>query len=108
VTVETLSLNGYIYSPPEGEEEPIDLSLQVQSIEFPDLVNVTEWGLSIHHVNNLSSISFPKLEYARSLSFNLSGGPLVNLSFPNLRATDASGISIIGNIDAYVYPSPSS
>ncbi|KFY01260.1 hypothetical protein V490_01000, partial [Pseudogymnoascus sp. VKM F-3557] len=98
---EHVSFRGYTRRVPE-DEDPI--SLAVESIEFPDLVNVTQWGVSISFANNVSSIKFPKLERAKWLNFDLSGGPGVNLSFPNLIATDAHGISLTGNIDALEFP----
>jgi hypothetical protein len=107
--VEQISIEGYhpsyVDDPDQGPRETRFMS--IDSIEFPDLVNVTDWGLSIGWAHNISSIKFPKLEYASSLDFDLSGGPVVKLSFPNLRATGVFGISIIGNIDAYILPPPS-
>lgn len=50
--------------------------LRVDSIEFPDLVNITRDGMSIKHANNVSSLKLPKLEDVRgSLSSIFRGGP---------------------------------
>lgn len=78
-------------------------NLRVDSIDFPDLVNITQWGLSIRNAQNVSSLKFPKLEnIERSLDIDLSTGPAVNLSFPRLRVV--RDIVITGKIDAYAPP----
>lgn len=63
--------------------------LRVDSIEFPDLVNITRDGMSIKHANNVSSLKLTKLENVRdSLKLDLSRGPAISLSFPSLRIVD--------------------
>lgn len=73
-------------------------NLRLDSIDFPDLVNITH-GLYIQNAQNVSSLKFPKLENIElSLNINLSAGPVVSLSFPKLRVVH--DILITGKIDA--------
>ncbi|OBT73201.1 hypothetical protein VF21_08720 [Pseudogymnoascus sp. 05NY08] len=79
--------------------------LRVDSIEFPNLVNITEYGgMSVMYAHNLSSLKFPKLENIRgTLNLDLLEGPAISLSFPGLRLA-YSGILIKGKIDALDFP----
>lgn len=73
--------------------------LRVDSIDFPDLVNITDSGMQIKYAHNVSSLKFPKLENVyRVINLDLSGGPAISLSFPSLRVVGA--ILIQGKIDA--------
>ncbi|OBT65092.1 hypothetical protein VE03_05224 [Pseudogymnoascus sp. 23342-1-I1] len=78
--------------------------LRVDSIEFPDLVNITESGMFINYATNVSSLKLPKLENIRgSFNLDLSGGPAISLSFPSLRIVQYS-ILIQGKIDELSFP----
>ncbi|KFY11728.1 hypothetical protein V492_04295 [Pseudogymnoascus sp. VKM F-4246] len=79
--------------------------LNMSSIDFPDLVNVSiGLGVRIADSGNLSSLTMPKLEYIHdALLLDLSGGPAISLSFPKLSRV-LRGISVTGKIDALDFP----
>ena len=102
VEAQQLALQGY-FTQNRNSSGGVDRTvrpLRVDSIEFPDLVNITEWGMSVMYAHNLSSLKLPKLENIRgTLNLDLSEGPAISLSFPGLRLA-FSGILIKGKIDA--------
>lgn len=72
---------------------------EISSIDFPDLVNITD-VLNIRNMHNLASITMPKLENIDGfLRIYLRGGPAISLSFPKLFHVKTD-IDLIGKIDA--------
>lgn len=72
---------------------------EISSIDFPDLVNITA-ELSLENMNNLASITIPKLENIDgSVRIYLGDGPAISLSFPKLFHVKAD-IGLIGKINA--------
>lgn len=102
VEAKQVSLQGYV-TRDRNSSGGIDRKvrpLRVDSIEFPDLVNITVSGLVVQYAQNVSSLKLPKLENVRgALALDLSGGPAISLSFPSLRVVQ-NDILIAGKIDA--------
>jgi hypothetical protein len=77
----------------------VTIFLDMTRISFPDLVNITGYGLEVKDVNTLSILEFPKLENIDGyLDLDIVDGPPINITFPKLSHV-YSGIYVIGNID---------
>ncbi|KAF8852578.1 hypothetical protein BDZ45DRAFT_678267 [Acephala macrosclerotiorum] len=79
--------------------------LNLTSVEFPDLVNVSG-AFAIQYADKIESLSIPKLRKIwTGLRLDLSGSepPAINLSFPSLYDVEF-GIELTGNIDAIDMP----
>ncbi len=103
VDTQQLSIHGHYpwYLDTSAAVEAGARYLRIDSIEFPDLVNITVSGMSVKYAHNVSSLKMPKLEnlISGSLDIDLSGGPAINMSFPSL-LTAYRGVYLTGNIDA--------
>jgi hypothetical protein len=100
IEAQQVALRGYypLYYDNSSAIEKAARYLRVDSIDFPDLVNITG-GMYITYAHNVSSLKLPKLKnIGSSLELDLSGGPAISLSFPSLRIIH--GILIKGKIDA--------
>ncbi|KFX96312.1 hypothetical protein V490_03390 [Pseudogymnoascus sp. VKM F-3557] len=83
----------------------VTIFLDMTRISFPDLINVTGYGLKIEDVNTLSILEFPKLENIDgNLDLDIADGPPINITFPKLSHV-YSGIYVVGNIDTLTFPS---